>query len=145
VRVFIATFALLLAGPALAGLGEPVDSIDRDHSALHATARTVTPGEKFDLHEIATAHGTRVREYATKSGTVFAVAWDGPVLPDLKVVLGARYADFLAAAANNKSRRVLSVSTQDFVINAMKRPRGFVGAARIPSLVPEGTSAAELR
>jgi hypothetical protein len=39
---------------------------------------------------------------------------------------------------------VLSISTPDLVLQNSRLPRGFMGRAHIPSLVPAGTSVAEL-
>jgi len=130
---------------AYAGLGEGADSIARDHTALRGQAETRTAMSNYDRHEITTASGTRVREYVSKAGKVFAVSWSGPSLPDLKTVLGAQYDAYLAAAqAPHHNHHVLTISTPDLVLQNSRLPRGFMGRAHIPSLVPAGTSTAEL-
>ena len=134
----------LAAAPAHAGLGESVDSIARDHAALRGASLHVTPAANWDLHEITTAQGTRVREYSSKSGTVFAVTWRGR-MPDLHVLLASHYAEYQAATeARPANRRVLSIATPGLVMDAMKLPRGFTGSAHVPGLLPAGTSAQDL-
>jgi hypothetical protein len=141
---WIAAAAALATTPAFAGLGESVTTIARDHAALRGASLKVTPKAAFDLHEITTAEGSRVREYVSKSGTVFAVAWSG-LMPDLHVLLAGHYAEYQAATeARHANRRVLSIATPGLSLNIMKLPRGFAGSAQVPSLMPAGTSAQDL-
>jgi hypothetical protein len=136
----------LLAPAARAGLGEAVDSVQRDHAALHGAALSVTPMLNYDLHETTTVDGTHLRQYATRAGTVFAVAWSGPALPDLKLVLGKNYDAYVAAAsAHRGSHHVLNIATPELVLNITKHSRGFTGHAHLPALLPAGTTAQELR
>jgi hypothetical protein len=140
-----AMLALLLAPAAFAGLGEQTDSISRDHAALRGTALQVTPAASWDVHEITTAEGSRVREYASKDGTVFAVAWEGR-MPDLHVLLASHYAEYQAATeARRPNRRALNIDTPTLRLSAVKLPRGFAGSAHVPSLLPAGVAPESLR
>jgi hypothetical protein len=142
---------MLLAGiclshAALAGLGEGADSLAHDRMALRASADSVTPFNAYDLHEVTTEDGSRVREYMSRSGTIFAVAWSGRSKPDLSALLGAHYADYLkAAASNHVNHKVLSISSGNFAMQIMKLPRGFTGFAYLPALLPSGTAAQDIR
>ena len=141
----MAVVAGLSGGTAHAGLGESVDSVARDHSALHGQSIAVTKTVAYDRHEMVTASGVHCREYASRDGTVFAVAWSGPTQPDLKVLLGSHYNEYLAAAtAHHGGHHVLSVATPGLVLQITRLPRGFVGHAHVPDLVPAGTSLTEL-
>lgn len=145
-RALIVAVGIGLAHGAQAGLGEGIDSVSRDRTALQGTSEVVTPMAAYDLHEIATADGSRVREYVTRTGTVFGVAWNGRTKPDLSALLAAHYADYLkAAAANHFNHKVLSINGEGFVMQIMKLPRGFAGSAHVPSLLPSGTRAQEIR
>lgn len=137
-----AVFAL--APAAQAGLGETVDSVARDHAALRGAALQVTPAASWDVHEITTAEGSKIREYAGKDGMVFAVAWQGR-MPDLHVLLASHYGEYEAATMKHANHRVLSISTPGLVLDAMKLPRGFTGSAHVPALLPAGTNPAGLR
>jgi hypothetical protein len=145
--------ALLLVGLVLspiadAGLGEAVDSVQRDHAALRGTTLAVTPTQAYDLHEITTAEGTRVREYVSRAGTVFAVTWSGPSLPSLKVVLGPHYDEYAAAAAapeHTRNHKVFTMATTGLVLHIRKLPRGFTGSAHVPALIPPGATAQDIR
>ena len=131
---------------ARAGLGGAADSVAHDHAELRGQALVVTPMQDYDLHEITTADGTRVREYVSRGGTVFGVTFTGPSLPDLKVVLGSHYDEYTAAAASHAgSHHVVVVDTPGLVLSVIKRPRGFAGYAHLPALLPPGTSARDLR
>jgi hypothetical protein len=139
-----AALAFAVAPAAFAGLGERTDSIARDHAALGGTALQVTSAASWDVHEIVTSEGSKIREYAAKDGTVFAVAWEGR-MPDLHVLLASHYAEYQQATARHANRRVLSISTPGLVMSAMKLPRGFAGSAHVPALLPAGTNPEGLR
>ncbi len=136
----------LMTPAAHAGLGEPVESVQRDHAALRGKALAVTPAATFDRHEITTAEGTRVSEYASRAGTVFAVTWSGRSLPDLKVVLGQHYDAYAAATTRHRgNHHVFTIETADLVLHIRKLPRGFTGSAHVPALLPPGTAAVDIR
>jgi hypothetical protein len=145
------TALALLASAALApcaaeaALGGDLASIAHDHESLRANV-TVTPTVSYDLHELTTASGTRVREYADRSGKVFAVTWQGPSLPDLGQLLGG-YAERYATAvrAHRGSHHVLTLSEPDLAISVVKLPRGFSGQAYLPGAMPAGVGREELR
>jgi len=142
----VVTIGTLLSPAAHAGLGEPVDTVQRDHAALHGATLAVTPMLSYDLHETTTIDGLRLRQYASRAGTVFAVAWSGPALPDLKLVLGKNYDAYVAAAGTHRgSHHVLTIATPELVLNITKHSRGFTGHAHLPALLPAGTAAADLR
>ena len=142
----LAVLGLIVAPVTRAGLGEPLESVQRDHAALHGTALAVTPTAAFDRHEITTAEGTRVREYASHVGTVFAVTWSGRSLPDLKIVLGQHYAAYAAATSGHRgNHHVFTIESADLVLHIRKLPRGFTGSAHVPALLPPGTVAADIR
>jgi Protein of unknown function (DUF2844) len=147
-RVASGLLALVAGGFAIsarAGLGENADSIARDHSALRGQTLVKTSSAAYDRHEITLSSGSRVREYVNKEGKVFAVAWSGPSLPDLKTVLAGHYDAFVAAAsAPRHNHHVLTVSTPELELQNTRLQRGFAGRAHIPNLVPAGTSIAEL-
>ena len=140
------TAALVTAPAAPAGLGEGTASIARDHAALHGHALQITPMQSYDRHELTTASGTKVREYASRDGTVFAVAFAGPSVPDLKVLLGARYDEYArAVAARAGNHHVLSINSPGLVMQVIKLPRGLIGRAHVPALLPAGVSPGDLR
>ncbi|HEY8101065.1 MAG TPA: DUF2844 domain-containing protein [Burkholderiaceae bacterium] len=83
--------------------------------------------------------GTLVREYVS-NGTVFAVAWKGPFLPDLKTLLGPHFDAMTTEAAKTTKagHSQLTVNHPDLVIQSGGHMRAFEGRAWIPSLLPSG-------
>jgi hypothetical protein len=132
-------------GCAHAGLGEAVASVEQDRAALGADTLTTTAMPLYDRHEFTTAGGTRVHEFAGRDGTVFAVNFSGPTMPDLKAVLGTHYETYLTAArARRHSHHVVSFEADGVVVTIITFQRGFQGTAQVPASVPSGVGAAEL-
>jgi hypothetical protein len=102
--------------------------------------------QAYDMHEITTANGGRVREYVTRGGTVFAVTFSGRTMPDLRAVLGSHYRDYAAATSTRRTNhKVFAISAPGLVMEVVKLPRGITGSAHVPLLLPTGVSARDLR
>jgi len=84
--------------------------------------------------------GTIVREYSDAAGVVFAVGWNGPTLPDLRTLLGDKFATMTSAAAKRPKagHSQLTVEQSDVVIVSNGHMRSFAGHAWIPSALPAG-------
>src|ERR1035438_3148490 len=95
-----AAIAVLLPCLASAALGEPEASVLADGAQLQGSIK-VSDQASYRLHEIQLPSGTLVREYAGLDGTVFAITWHGPYVPNLRQILG-RYFD----AYRSEERRV---------------------------------------
>lgn len=143
--------ALLLATvccatPAWAGLGGDIASIEADRAALKG-ALTTAPSGGYEIRTIATAGGGLVREYLRGDGTVFAVSWHAPTIPDLRVLLGSyyeRYARGAAAASHAGGHRHFAVRQPGLVVESSGRLRAFSGRAWDPQLLPKNFSAADI-
>lgn len=98
----------------------------------------------YTLHETLLENGTSVREYATPAGVVFALAWRGPVLPDLSVLLGNYFQAFKAATEQartvGKRGSPVNVERGDLVVSSNGRMRNFFGYAYAPTLIPNGVN-----
>ena len=96
----------------------------------------------YTVHEVVLESGTTVVEYATSAGQVFAVAWRGPVVPDLPVWLGAYFKTFKLGAEQTRAagRRGSSVNMarDGLVLRSSGRMRNFFGYAYVPALIPAG-------
>lgn len=135
---------VLLATPAWAVLGESVDSLAADQAHLHGTLRS-TVRDTFALHEISSLDGTRVREYASPDGYVFAVSWQGPFVPDLRQLLGSYFPEFeQAVQLPVRRRRPLALETDHLVVETGGHVRAFRGRVYLPAAVPDGVSQATL-
>jgi hypothetical protein len=140
---------LMLALPALAGLGENVSSVQADQAHMQGTLRS-TQSESYTLHEITTASGVVVREYVSAAtGKVFAVAWQGAWPPDMRQVLASYFAQYQQSAqtpANSHvGRRPLVIHQPGLVVESGGHLRSFVGRAYIPDMVPDGVKTEVIR
>ena len=133
--------------PARAALGGDAASVASDADALHGVIHS-TPLQQYDIHEITSDNGMRLREFQDRSGVVFAVVWSGPAMPDLQKLLGASYQTYTTAvaAANHPGlKRPVRIATSDLVVESDGHMRAFSGRAYLPALIPVGMSAAEIR
>jgi Protein of unknown function (DUF2844) len=83
----------------------------------------------YVLYEYTEMSGSQIREYRNLLGQVFAVAWSGPVLPDLKKLISEKYFDDLILIGAQLSNRVVSTRKGSLVIKSQGRMRFFKGYA----------------
>jgi hypothetical protein len=136
--------ALLLASsPAAAALGEAVSSVSADQAQMEATLQ-VTGADKYSVHELQLPSGTTVKEYVSTAGSVFAVSWQGPSLPDLRQVLG-KYFDVYTAALKVQGARSRQLESSGLVIQSGGRMRAFFGRVYVPQMLPRGVLAEDIQ
>ncbi len=147
-RAYWAVAALgcaLLPGMASAGLGQAEATVASDAQRLNGSVKS-TERSTYRIHEILLPSGTLVREYSTSAGIVFAVAWNGPVIPDLRQTLSGYFASFTTAArARHGGHHHLQIRQNDFVMESSGHMRAFTGRAYLPQDIPPGLSTAELQ
>ena len=135
---------LILIPPssALAALGGNVASIDADRLHAEGALTRIVRTDAYALHEMRSATGTMIREYVNSSGTVFAVAWEGPWLPDLRQVLGDHFDHYqsamLARQRARKGRGSVVIDEPGLIVLMSGHPRAFRGRAYVPALLPQG-------
>ena len=134
------------ASPAMAALGGDASSVEADRASLKGALTGFRSVQGYGVHELTTASGVHIREYLA-GGKVFAVSWQGPVIPDLRQVLGAYYASFAQAAAapHAGGHRHLKIEQPGLVVESNGRMRAFYGRAWDPALLPANFSAADIR
>lgn len=146
-RALAGALALTLAAaaPAYATLGGGIASIEADRARLEGRVQ-VTTIAGATVHEITTAAGTRVREYLTPDGAVFAFTWHGPFIPDMRQLLGTYYEQYAHAVqeAHPVGKHHLSVKLPGLVVESSGHMRAFAGRAWDPALVPQGFSLSNL-
>jgi hypothetical protein len=147
-RATVAGALLLALAPleaAHAALGENIGSPARDHDALRGTL-VVMPMQGYEVHQIVSAAGVTVREYATHTGGVFAVTWSGTQVPDLKILLGSYFDRYVSLAQTRRTgHHALSIYTPGLVMTVARFQRSASGQAYVPNLLPSGVSRRELR
>ncbi|HKT89211.1 MAG TPA: DUF2844 domain-containing protein [Candidatus Sulfotelmatobacter sp.] len=145
--MILTTSALFWIVPAFATLGEDVSTVRADQVRIQAT-ETITRKSAYTVHELQSASGVAVREYVSSAGKVFAVAWHGPTMPDLKQLLGSHFQEYqqaLQAQGQRARRGPIFVELPNLVIHLGGHMRDFVGHAYLPDQMPSGVRAEEIR
>jgi len=138
--------ALVLAAsaPAQAALGEDVATVTTDQVRISGKL-TVSRTQKYTVHAIEAPSGTVVREFASPAGMVFAVAWSGPTMPDLRQVLGSYFDQYVQAAAQRGRRGPVLIEQPGLVVQSGGHMRAFSGRAYVPVAVPPGVTVEDIR
>jgi hypothetical protein len=134
---------------ASATLGSDVTTVNEDRVKMQGALMSITRNDRFEVHQLQASNGTTVREYVSSTGTVFAVSWDGPWMPDLRQVLGPyfdAYQRTVPAVRNaRRSHGPMTFRSGDLVVQIGGHPRAFVGRAYIERLMPQGMQAQTIR
>ena len=137
--------AALTPNISSAALGEPESSIQGDVAKLQGAVKS-TERLTYRVHEISLPSGTVVREFVAQSGAIFAVAWRGPTMPNLRQALGKYFDNYVATAkATPLHHRRLDIAQTDLVVHASGHMRAFSGIAYLPQAIPSGVSLGELK
>ena len=140
---FVCAAAVLFvaAGPGRAALGGDEASIQADRIRLKGAVST-RQLPQFAVHDIAPPGGASVRQYVSPAGKVFAIAWQGPAMPDLRQVLGPHFDRYVAAAKDSRVKRApVVIRESTLVLVSGGHPRAFSGRAYVPDLVPQDVDA----
>lgn len=133
--------ALLATPLAWAGLGEAEHSIEAERAHLHAQ-RTVVRSAQYTVHELKMQDGSRVRQYVSGRGRVFAVSWAAFFKPDLASLLGSSFPSYSdaahAAAQRGGIQRQFHHEGADLMVYSSGHMNVFRGFAFRPSLAPSG-------
>jgi hypothetical protein len=106
----------------------------------------VTDAAHYKVHEIQTPSGTTVREFVSAAGSVFAVAWQGPEMPDLRQLLGQYFDQYASGAKSARTGRThLELQQPNLVVQSGGHMRSFAGRAYVPSMLPQGLALDEIR
>ena len=130
---------------AEAALGEPESTVQADAVHFKASIKA-TEYSGYRVQEIQLPSGTVVREFVGADGVVFAVAWNGPTVPNLRQTLGQYFDNFVTAAqAKHADHHHLQIQQSDLVVQSAGHMRAFSGRAYLPQAVPAGVSIGDLR
>jgi hypothetical protein len=140
--LLIAALSPCVAAAALGGLET---SIQADAAQLRGSMK-VAQHASYRSHEIQLPSGTMLREFAAMDGKVFAVAWSGPSIPNLRQTLGVYFDNYVTAAkARHAGRHHLEIHQSDLVVLAAGHMRAFAGLAYLPPAVPDGVTVGDLQ
>lgn len=133
--------ATLGQAPSIAMTGAVASPVP---TAKAAGSGSVTGSNLYSIHVTQLESGTEIREFSNSLGVVFAVSWQGPVLPDLTELLGGYFKTFKAAAeqtrASGRRGGPMGLVRDDLVVSSNGRMRDFFGYAYAPNLIPTGVS-----
>jgi hypothetical protein len=130
-----------------AGLGGDAASVLADTNEMQGVLQAYS-SPHFDTQEITTENGIRVREFVSRDGLVFAIAWSGPAEPNLQQLLGVHFAQYHQARMAQTPpglHRALRLALPDLVIESGGHMRAYRGRAYLPMRVPAGASTADLK
>jgi hypothetical protein len=137
-----ASISLLCAAEALAALAGDLASVGHDTSAFGASTSQTALGTAT-VYTQTLSNGLLVRQYVDAIGLVFAVAWEGPVLPDFERLLGTAFQTY--AVAVRQQKRGVTIQTPDLVIESGGMMRSFAGRAFLPAKLPSNLTAKDIR
>ena len=149
-RALVALSMLALVPAAQATLGGDAGSIATDVASLGASAQAESTAGAATRHTLTLPSGTVVHEYVSPVGQVFAIAWQGPVLPPLKQLLGTAYFTqytqaVSAAQTNGHLRGRTNIVLDDLVVLSGGHMGAFSGSAYLRSAIPAGFSANDIQ
>jgi len=135
---------------ANATLGGDASSVESDRQSMkvqHAARQSLAATGSYTVHETVLPSGTVVRQYLSSNGVVFAVAWSGPFMPDLKQILGGHFDTMIARQAkqSNAGHRFFNQHEADLVIESGGHQRSFVGRAYLKSAIPANVTLQEIQ
>lgn len=136
----------LSPGIASATLGDAEPTVSIDAQALDAQLSALpVASPQPDLYSIEQFNndGFSVKEFVTKNGEVFAVAWKGIHKPDLKQILGVYYDEYVTAHSQHhkaKGRAPLQVSGPHSTFHSSGHMGAVRGHALATSLIPNGVA-----
>jgi hypothetical protein len=142
---FFSALLLAYAGLSHAALGGLPEQFNTEGTTVVSSVSSAV--SNYVTRDTTLATGTHVSEYVSDSGVVFAVTWDGPVLPDLKALLGKYFDTMVAESARipRAGRSPVAISRPEVVINSGGHMRAFEGSAWIPAEFPTGFTADDVR
>jgi len=137
--------SLLQGALAWAALGSSPSDFGGSATQTKMAARslattTAATTSVYTVSQSTLDSGTIVREYMDTNNVVFAVSWKGPTLPDLRTLLGDKFAVMTSNAAKRPKagHSQLAVDQSDVVIVSNGHMRAYAGQAWIPSALPAG-------
>jgi hypothetical protein len=127
--------ALLLPCASRAELGGDVASILNEQKQFNSQLSSAQQNG-VNVYTQTLPSGIALQEYLSSNGVIFAVTWSGPYLPNLQVLLGGYFKDYLVAI--KESRRSVYLSNENIIIQSSGMMGAFQGFAFLPKQAPVG-------
>ena len=114
-----------------------------------SSAASAANAASYTITQTTFGSGTVVREYVSTSGVVFGIAWGGPVMPNLPLLLGTYFTQFDSARnalrAAHPGRGPLVIELPGLVVHSGGHMGAFGGQAYLPAALPAGVSANDIQ
>ncbi|MBB6100848.1 hypothetical protein F4827_000674 [Paraburkholderia bannensis] len=133
------------SGASVNTISGAASSVARQAAQSNASSST---SAAYTVRETTLANGTAVREYLSSAGTVFAVAWSGPQMPDLATLLGSYFPQYVAGVQASRAKGVRgpgAVENSAVVVHSGGHMGAFSGQAWLPSALPSGFSTSDIQ
>jgi hypothetical protein len=127
------------ARPAMAALGDDVSAVEQDRVQMHASLQ-VRRNANYEIHELSTAIGSRVREFVGPDKKVFAVSWSGGWRPHLRDIMGVHYDKFIAHTRGKRLLRPARIELPGMVVFMGTYLRTSFGHVYLTDQLPAGFS-----
>jgi hypothetical protein len=134
-RVGVGALLALLCHSATAVLGSSWAA-----DAGQASAAKPLAGATLFTQQLSS--GVTLRQYVNPAGLVFAVGWEGPVLPDFPNLLGEYFPRYTEAL--RQQNRHVHIQSSDLVVDAGGMMRAFSGHAYLPAYLPPTLSGTDI-
>ena len=140
--------AFCCASQTRAALGGPAGTLSNIGQAVTtAPIHQLTQLPQGVLRQtVVTPQNVTITEFS-RGGIVFALRWDGPIIPDQSQLLGNYFPEYATAmqARNPRMRNApVLIQSNTLIVHVQGHMRSFSGSAYAPSLVPAGLSVATL-
>ena len=136
------------ASASHAHLGGNVSSVNTDQSVLRATRMTEC-AQRYTIHQMTLPRGTLVREYVSPAGVVFGVSWHGPVMPNLKQILGSYSTEAGSGAKAFREKHPglgpVLVANSNLSMVTAGHMGGYVGHAFLRQSMPAGVTGRDIK
>jgi hypothetical protein len=144
-KALVGTLLALCMSGSWAALGSGPAQFAANATATQTDTRSTGQAQYTDIRTTL-ASGTIVHEYADAAGTVFAVSWSGPFVPNLKQLLGPHF-DLLAKrnGAGHARHGQRMVDQPDVVVESGGHMGAFEGRAWLPARLPTGFDPKEIQ
>jgi hypothetical protein len=152
--------ALIMAPPAFAVLGgaptypATASGSQITQRAASAVASGASAGASassaasYTVQQTTLDTGTVVREYIA-GGAVFAIAWEGPQLPDLRKLLGSYFPQYVSDLETQRGtvggHGPARVQQGGLVVHSGGHMGDFSGHAFLPQSLPPGVTESDIR
>ncbi|MGH8780465.1 DUF2844 domain-containing protein [Paraburkholderia sp.] len=155
-----AAVAAITATPAHAALGGaptwPAGNVSSSASGSTGSAGTIAVRRMsaiavaYTVNSTTLATGTVVREYVGQNGSVFAIAWQGPRMPQLGTLLGTYFPSYVQSldetrAAQGGGIGSAVVQRSDLVVQSGGHMGNFSGRAWLPAALPSGVTTDDIQ